>query len=86
MISLPRAQVQSLVRKLRSHKPYSIAKKKKKKKKFRGLQRVGHNLATEHKIQHIFHSKYYSAMIWSNRLVPNRKRSSSRLYIVTLFI
>ena len=23
---------------------------------------------------------------WNNRLVPNRKRSSSRLYIVTLFI
>ena len=24
--------------------------------------------------------------IWNNRLVPNRKRSTSRLYIVTLFI
>src|SRR5574337_5511 len=23
---------------------------------------------------------------WNNRLVPNRKRSSSRLYIITLFI
>ena len=23
---------------------------------------------------------------WNNRLVPNRKRSTSRLYIVTLFI
>ena len=33
MLSLPWAQVQSLVRELRSHMPYSVIKKKKKKKK-----------------------------------------------------
>ena len=27
-----------------------------------------------------------SLMTWNNRLVPNRKRSTSRLYIVTLLI
>ena len=27
-----------------------------------------------------------SKWTWNNRLVPNRKRSTSRLYIVTLFI
>ena len=32
LLSLPRAQVQSLVRKLGSHKPGGVAKKKKKKK------------------------------------------------------
>ena len=31
-LSLPRAQTQSLVRELGSHKPHSVAKKKKKKK------------------------------------------------------
>ena len=30
MLSLPRAQVQSLVREIRSHKPRGVAKKKKK--------------------------------------------------------
>ena len=30
MLSLPGTQVRSLVRELRSHKPYSVAKKKKK--------------------------------------------------------
>ena len=33
---------------------------------------------------------YFTSMLdecnWNNRLVPNRKRSTSRLYIVTLFI
>jgi len=29
---------------------------------------------------------HYFIWTWNNRLVPNRKRSSSRLYIVTLFI
>ena len=39
------------------------------------LQRVGHNEATKNNTQYII-----------LRLVPNRKRTTSRLYIVTLLI
>ena len=35
MLSMPRVQVQSLVRELRSHKPHSVAKKKKKRERER---------------------------------------------------
>ena len=45
-----------------------------------GLQRIGHNWATN---RHIICVCIWT---WNNRLVPNRKRSVSRLYIVTLFI
>ena len=30
--------------------------------------------------------KHFPGWTWNNRLVPNRKRSTSRLYIVTLLI
>ena len=31
-------------------------------------------------------SKLLEQQLWNNRLIPNRKRSTSRLYIVTLLI
>ena len=33
-----------------------------------------------------FQLSYFKSWTWNNRLVPNRKRSTSRLYIVTLLI
>ena len=38
-LSLPRARVQSLIGKLRSHKPFSMAKKKKKKERETKIRR-----------------------------------------------
>ena len=47
MLTLPRAWVQSLVRKLRSHKPCSTAKKKKRKKKRLNGGRTGGRIHSE---------------------------------------
>ena len=35
---------------------------------------------------HLVKAMVFPIVMWNNRLVPNRKRSTSRLYIVTLFI
>ena len=40
MLSMPRVQVQSLVRELRSHKPHSVAKKKERESERAGTSSV----------------------------------------------
>ena len=37
-------------------------------------------------LRNLYAGQEATVRTWNNRLVPNRKRSMSRLYIVTLFI
>ena len=76
-----------------------IVKKARKFQKNKGFDYVNHNelwkilkeMGVPHHLTCLFRNLYAGQeatviLVWNNRLVPNRKRSISRLFIVTLLI